>query len=395
VYAEHAITTVGRDLDIGGLSHAVLDQIGPQQWPFPIGATAGAARLYADHFFPTTDGKARFISVSTTLTAESPDARHPFRLLTGRLRDQWHGMSRTGRIPRLYAHEPEPSLKLHPADMARRSWAAGTLMSIKNKRGTIILPLAASEEMRAGQAFITMHWGRRGLSHDGVNALMPSAFDPVSKQPELKHAAVRIEPAELPWRLLILRSAGDGPEANEQVLAWRARLEPLLGNFGYAALTLDGRERPLVALRLATAELLSAQQVEDIALMLEMPEARCMNYRDGARGIVKRAIVEQGRLTGILLVGEDAASGWLRTALRDGIAIEELRRWIFAPRATPPIAAAAPRRVICNCFDVSADEIEQEIKAGKSLSELQEKLKCGTSCGSCLSELRRMTEKLN
>ncbi|MEI7432531.1 MAG: molybdopterin-dependent oxidoreductase, partial [Betaproteobacteria bacterium] len=97
IYAEHATTTVGRDLDIGGLSHAVLDQIGPQQWPFPIGATTGTARLYADHFFPAADGKARFIPVSTTLTAESPDARHPFRLLTGRLRDQWHGMSRTGR----------------------------------------------------------------------------------------------------------------------------------------------------------------------------------------------------------------------------------------------------------------------------------------------------------
>ena len=269
-------------------------------------------------------------------------------------------------------------------------WVTGTLMTIRNKRGTIVLPLAASEEMRPGQAFIAMHWGRHGLSHDGVNTLMPSAFDPVSKQPELKHTAIRIEPAELPWRLTILRSAGDSPEANEQVLAWRARLEPLLGNFAYAALTLDGRERPLVALRLATATPLSTEQIEAIALALDMPEALCMNYRDGARSIVKRAIVEQGRLTGILLAGEDAASGWLRSALREGMQIDDLRRWIFAPRATPPISAAAPRRVICNCFDVSADEIEQEIKAGKTLPDLQDKLKCGTSCGSCLTEVRRM-----
>ncbi len=124
--------------------------------------------------------------------------------------------------------------------------------------------------------------------------------------------------------------------------------------------------------------------------MLDMPEGACLNYRDGARNITKRAIVEDGRMTGILLAGEEAAGAWLRAALRDGIPIDELRRWIFAPRSTPPVAAAAPRRVICNCFDVSADEIEREFQAGKSLPEVQEKLKCGTSCGSCLTEVRRM-----
>lgn len=390
VYAEHVATTVGRDLDIGGLSHAVLDQLGPQQWPFPAEATTGTSRLYTDFRFTGNEGRARFIEIDTTLTADKPDARHPFRLVTGRLRDQWHGMSRTGRIPRLYAHEPEPSLKLNPADMARRGWAAGTLLTIRNKRGAIVLPVAASEEVRPGQSFIAMHWGRRSLSHDGVNVLMPAAFDPVSKQPELKHAAVRIEAAELPWRLTLLRSASDVPNANEQVLIWRSRLEPILGDFGYAALTIDGRERPLVALRLAVATPLTVEQIEAITTALDMPESACLNYRDGARNIVKRAIIEDGRLTGILLAGEDAASGWLRSALRDGIAIDELRRWLFAPRSTPPVAAAAPRRVICNCFDVSADEIERELQAGKALPEVQEKLKCGTSCGSCMTEVRRM-----
>lgn len=393
VYAEHVATTLGRDLDIGALSHAALDHLGPQQWPFPKDAEAGAQRLYADHRFAHPDGKARFIPVTTALTAESPDARHPFRLVTGRLRDQWHGMSRTGRIPRLYAHEPEPNVRLHPADLARRGWKEGTLVKIKSRRGEIILPLAASEDVRPGQAFVAMHWGRHELSHDGVNSLTVPFFDPVSKQPELKHAAVRIEPAELPWRLTLLRSPGEGPAAEEQVLTWRAALEPLLaeiGADGYAALTLDGRDRPLVALRVATAAPLSAEQIERIALAADLPEALSLDYQDRSRGILKRARIEGSRLNGILLAGEDAAVGWLRTALRDGVAIDELRRWIFAPRATPPIAAAAPRRVVCNCFDVSADAIEQEIKAGKSLPDIQETLKCGTSCGSCLTEVRRM-----
>ncbi|MEO8411718.1 MAG: molybdopterin dinucleotide binding domain-containing protein, partial [Propionivibrio sp.] len=351
------------------------------------------------------DGRARFIATGSALTADQPDARHPFRLISGRLRDQWHGMSRTGRVPRLFAHEPEPCLQLNPADLARRGWASGTLMSVSNRRGTIVLPLAGSDEVRPGQAFVAMHWGRHSLSHDGVNALTPPAFDPVSKQPELKHTAVRIEPAALPWRMTVLRSAGGSADANEQVLAWRARLQTVLGEFnelgdsGFAALTLDGRDRPLVALRLAAAAPLPDAQIEALARMLDMPAAICLNYRDGARHIVKRAIVEAGRLTGILLAGEDQASGWLRTALRDGVAIDDLRRWLFAPRSTPPLAAGeameamTSRRVICNCFNVSSEEIAREIAAGAAgtaLADVQAKLKCGTSCGSCLTEIRRM-----
>lgn len=391
VYAEYVKTTVGRDLDIGALSHEALDRLGPTQWP--CRENTGTERLYTDHRFAFPDGKAKFIAIDSWnmgLTAEAPDARHPFRLLTGRLRDQWHGMSRTGRIPRLYSHEPEPRIEIHASDMHRRGWQAGQLMRVKSRRGEIVLPVAASDEVRPGQAFVAMHWGRRSLSHNGVNALTIPAFDPVSKQPELKHAALRIEPAALPWRMVVLRSPGLAADTHEQVIAWRARLAPLLAGFGYAALTLDGRERPLVALRLALAEPLAAERIEQIARLLDMPEAACLAYRDPGRAIVKRACIEDERLTGILLAGEDQAESWLRVAMRDGVPIDALRRWIFAPRAEPPVAAAAPRKVICNCLDVSEADIKREIAAGADLAALQEKLKCGTSCGSCVPEIKRM-----
>ncbi|NWG72796.1 MAG: hypothetical protein HXY23_14490 [Parvularculaceae bacterium] len=216
VYAEYVQTTVGRDLDIGGLTHETLDRIGPVQWPVCEGK--GTARLYTDHRFAFPDGKAKFIAIDTRLTAEAPDARHPFRLLTGRLRDQWHGMSRTGRIPRLYSHEPEPRIQVHPSDIARRGWQEGQLMRVKSRRGEIVLPVAASDEVKPGLVFVPMHWGGRSLSHDGINALTIPAFDPVSKQPELKHAALRIEPAALPWRMVVLRSPGLAADAHETVL---------------------------------------------------------------------------------------------------------------------------------------------------------------------------------
>lgn len=388
VYAEYVQTTIGRDLDIGGLSHETLDRLGPLQWP--VRNDEGTERLYTDHRFAFPDGKARFIPIDTRLSAEAPDARHPFRLLTGRLRDQWHGMSRTGRIPRLYSHEPEPRIQVHPTDLARRDWQNGQLMRVKSRRGEIVLPVAASDEVKPGQAFVAMHWGARSLSHDGINALTIPSFDPVSKQPELKHAAVRIEPAHLPWRMVALRSPGLAADAHEKVLEWREKLAPLLEGLDYAALTLDGRERPLVALRVATAVPLPAGRIDAIARLIDMPEEACLAYRDPARHVIKRARIEDERLTGILLAGEDQASGWLRAALTDGVPIDALRRWLFAPRAEPPVAATQPRKVICNCLDVSEEAIKREIAVGADLPALQAKLKCGTSCGSCVPEIKRM-----
>ena len=108
VFNEHRESTRGRDLDITGLSYALLETLGPQQWPFPEGARAGKARLYEDGIFPTSSGRARFVDAKYKATAEKTDARFPLHFNTGRLRDQWHGMSRTGRIARLYNHVEEP-----------------------------------------------------------------------------------------------------------------------------------------------------------------------------------------------------------------------------------------------------------------------------------------------
>ena len=101
----------------------MLEQRGPQQWPMPEGATPGRARLYDDGGFRTPDGRARFVATPYRPVAEPRDARYPFALNTGRLRDQWHGMSRTGTLGRLFGHVPEPALQVHPQDLARRQLA--------------------------------------------------------------------------------------------------------------------------------------------------------------------------------------------------------------------------------------------------------------------------------
>ena len=389
VFREHAETTRGRDLDIGDLDYAVLDAAGPQQWPWSR-ETGGKARLYADGRFETPSGRARFIKLDTRIAAENTDARHPLHLNSGRLRDQWHGMSRTGKAAQLFNHSDEACLAMHADDMARRGLADGDLARVRSRRGEIVVRVAASAEMRPGQTFLPMHFGRRHLSHAGVNELMPPAFDPYSKQPELKHAAVQVEKATLPFQALVMRTAiGDG-EPQEAVLRWLERLQPLLGRYAYASLALAGRDQPAVVLRIAHHEALPAAWLAEIDTLLDLPDAQCLAYRDARRNIDKKALIADGKLAGLRLTGEIAAGNWLRETMIEGTPADELRRWIFAPLSAPPAAAKTRGKVVCNCLNVAEQDIVTAIGAGATFESLQTSLKCGTSCGSCVPELKRM-----
>src|SRR5690606_35622940 len=153
---------------------------------------------------------ARFAAMPYVPVSEARDAPFPFSLNTGRLRDQWHGMSRTGTLGRLFGHVSEPVMDLNPEDMQRMGLSTGDLVRVASRRGQLVLPVQANDGIQPRQAFIAMHWGEEYLSGiddegravSGVNALTVPAFCPTSKQPELKHAAVSVTPAQLPWRLL-------------------------------------------------------------------------------------------------------------------------------------------------------------------------------------------------
>ena len=388
VFREHVATTVGRDLDIGGVSYALLESAGPQQWPLPSGAQTGLQRLYTDHRYATADGRARFVPISLATTAEATDARHPLHLNTGRLRDQWHGMSRTGKLAQLMNHAELPAVGMHPADIERRGFKAGELVRLKSRRAAIVLPLQSDPTLKAGHLFVPMHWGGRRLSHAGVNELIAAATDPHSKQPELKHAAVAVTRADLPWRGLVLRQAS--ADAGEQALRWDAALAPYLAHFDYASLTLAGRDAALLTLHLAAATTPAPQLLAAIVGAAGLAAAP-LQYDDARRDIHKRALIEDERLRGIALFGETAAGGWLRAAMLAGQPAEPLRRWLFAPLATVPVALPERGRIICTCHDVGDAQISAAIAAGAdSLARLQADLKCGTGCGACLPELKRM-----
>jgi assimilatory nitrate reductase catalytic subunit len=386
IFNEHRETTKGRDLDITGLSYKILETQGPQQWPFKSGASEGEARLYTDGVFQKPGGKAHFANTVYKPTADRPDARHPFHLLTGRLRDQWHGMSRTGTLAQLYNHVEEPVVSMHANDMQRRQIKSGDIIRISNKRGSLTIKVEQSAEVKPAELFIPMHWGSQFMHGLGVNALMPPAFDKTSKQPELKHTAVKIEKLALPWQMTVMRQCNN--------LSLLAQIRTLLQHFDYATVGLYGRGNGMLILRAAHNTAPEASVITQLDTLLDMVEGAPMLLLDDVkRGISKRILVQEGQVTGVRLIGETLAADWLKQVMLEGQFTDELRKWALAPLAAPPTGQKTRGKIVCNCLDVSENEIIETCQMGADLPTLQAKLKCGTSCGSCKPELVRLVKQ--
>lgn len=386
IFNEHRATTAGRDLDITGLSYDYLVENGPQQWPFNTESPQGKARLYEDGVFATDNGKAQFYVAEYKATADETNARYPLHLLTGRLRDQWHCMSRTGTIAQLYNHVEAPVLSIHPNDLQRQNLKSGDIVSMKNARGALTVQLESSEEVNPSQTFMPMHWGSQFMQGIGVNALIPDAFDPKSKQPELKHTAIKLEKLDLPWEMTVVRRCED--------LDLIAEIRQLLPHFDFATCGLYGRDISMVVLHAAHNTTPDEAIIAKLDTLLGMTaEVPMLTYNDDKRGINKRVLVENDQVTGVRFIGETVAADWLKQVMLEGNFSNELRRWALAPLSTPPVGRASRGKIICNCLDVSENEIIETCAAGADLPALQEKLKCGTSCGSCLPELKRMVAK--
>ncbi|ABM36718.1 nitrate reductase [Polaromonas naphthalenivorans] len=411
IWNEHRESTRGRDLDITGMSYAMLEQA-PRQWPLKEGETTGKARLYEDGIFPTPDGKARFVNTVYKPVAEPRESRYPFSLTTGRLRDQWHGMSRTGTLGRLFGHVAEPSIQMNVQDMARRLLKEGELVHVTSKRGSIIVPVQASPEVAVSQAFMAMHWGSEYLSGQssigqplaGVNALTTSAYCPSSKQPELKHAAVKILKAELPWSLLAMAwfDEGDALAAHEQ-------LKALLTAFPFASCVPFSNNKPLTDRQGERTGLLfraAAHEApgEEILALLErifgLNGSYILRYADrkkGQRRTIRLARThDNAELTGFVLAGDTSAQAWITTLLKDELPAQAYGRLLLLPGAKPPVAVQSRGKVVCSCLNVTDTAIDEHLALlGQAdtdearLASLQGALKCGTSCGSCVPELKR------
>jgi ferredoxin-nitrate reductase len=264
VYDEFAATTAGRPCDQSGISHERLRQEGGIQWPCPaidpaLGDHPGTERLYTDHRYPTPSGRARMVPTPHAEPAESAGGEFPLVLTTGRVGSQWHTMTRTAKSADLMRLEPEPFVELHPDDARRSHVRDGDPVRVASRRGAAVMRARVTDGVPRGTAFAPFHWGalHAPAGAGQLNAATSSATDPVSRQPELKACAVRVEPAGAyprisparrePGRLVVVGTGMAGLAAVESVLeraparAWKV--------------TLVGREpeRPYDRIRLSAA----------------------------------------------------------------------------------------------------------------------------------------------
>ena len=214
VYQEYTRLTAGTNVDITGVSYELLKQKRTVQWPYPQGAgiagdSAGTARLFTDGRFYTANGRAQIHAVPDGNASEPTDDDFPLVLTTGRIRDQWHTMTKTGRVAKLNQHIPHPFLQIHPDDARTRSIQEGQLVTVRGRRGEVRVKAQLTEDVRPGLCFLPMHWGKLLNSNlNRANNLTSSLVDPRSKEPDFKFSAVEVVPYQKPVEKIVIIGAG-------------------------------------------------------------------------------------------------------------------------------------------------------------------------------------------
>jgi ferredoxin-nitrate reductase len=212
IYAEHCALTAGTNIDISGLSYDILKQKQSVQWPYPKNTTgSGTARLFADKKFHTPSQKAIIHSFPDNNQSEQPGKTYPLILTTGRIRDQWHTMSKTGKVNKLKQHINESFLEIHPEDAVHRHIKDNDLVEIFNGRGNVRVKAKYSDGIKKGVVFLPMHWGKI-LNSDlnRANNLTANLLDPQSKQPDFKFSVVQVRLYKKEKQKIVIIGAGAG-----------------------------------------------------------------------------------------------------------------------------------------------------------------------------------------
>lgn len=370
VFAEHAALSgvaggLGSDFDISahaGITAAEYDILEPFLWPQSASRKGG--RFFGDGRFHTPSGRARMVAI-TPRPPQPVSETHPFRLNTGRVRDHWHTMTRTGLSPRLSRHLAEPFLELHPTDAARLALAPATLAEVSSPHGRAILRVLVTDRVAPNHPFAPMHWTGETAASGRVDILVPGLTDPVSGQPALKSAPVAIRPFKAAWYGFAVSTKAITPDCEYWARA------PLAN--GYQA-ELAGRAAPQDWVGTGRAKL----GVTGDPLIL----------RDPQKGILRMAFVEDGRLTAALFVAPEPVAvsrGHVAAALGG-----EHADTILAGRAKAdqPDEGA----VVCACFGVGINTILRGIATQRlmTVESIGQALGAGTNCGSCRPELRSL-----
>jgi assimilatory nitrate reductase catalytic subunit len=360
-----------RAFDISGAAGAgiaAFDSLEPFQWPLRPGAPP-TERMFADGLFFTDDRKARFIAIAPPRLAAAVSPDRPLVLNTGRIRDQWHTMTRTGLSPRLSTHIAEPFVEIHPDDAARLGLVQGRLATVTTAHGGAVLRVVVDAGQQRGTLFAPIHWSAENSSAGRIGALVQPATDPFSGQPESKATPARIAPFPVGHFGFVL-----------------SRRPVALGCLAYWA-----------SARTSFGHMLSFALDQPAAgwpawLDSALPEGKRIGYADPGAGIYRTAIEKDGRLEAILFVGPSPdlpSPDWLKSQFAQPGPTPAIRRALLAGRPSEGAADEGP--IVCVCFQVGASRIAATAAAGDgTLEKIGRRLGAGTNCGSCIPEIRRL-----
>lgn len=211
IYREHARLTAKTSIQIDGLDYAGIDRHKTVQWPYRKRRDTGTPRLFEGHQFHTPTKRAIIHSPGTEMPSEHPDMDFPFILTTGRVRDQWHTMTKTGKVSKLKQHIKEPQLEIHKDDAGRLGIEEGQLVEVTSRRGNVRVKATIGDTIKPGCVFLPMHWGKLwGSDLNRANNLTNPLLDPVSKEPDFKFCAVRVARYQKKPERVVIVGAGAG-----------------------------------------------------------------------------------------------------------------------------------------------------------------------------------------
>jgi len=379
IFVEHAALSGykndgRRAFDISGLAKLTredYDHLQPVQWPVNAEHPEGTPRLFGDGRFVTPSGRARFVAIHPQGPAQSLSAEYPFSLNTGRVRDQWHTMTRTARSQRLLNHIDAPFVLMHPESAVKAGLNADDLAEVRTQYGSVQVQVATDEGMGRQHLFVPIHWNDQFASRARVDALVAPLTDPFSGQPEFKFTPANIRRIDTPlWAALV----SDRPLDCSDFIYWT--LAPLADGAGYCY-------------RVAV------QNNFDWSAYVRTahPDTDCAHYSDPGLGD-ERFICYRGEQLHLAVFchrdGRQLPSpDWLKQALGQD---SDVAPWqLLAGR---DMAKSDKGRLICSCHEVGEKQIVQAIAGGNcTVKGLGEQLKCGTNCGSCLPELNHLVNQ--
>jgi assimilatory nitrate reductase catalytic subunit len=376
IFREHAAlsafeNTGGRDFDIGALkslSNEAFDTLAPVLWPIRLGDTEPQQRFFAEGGFFANDHKARFVAPEVPALRTETHAGRPLRLNTGRIRDQWHTMTRSGTSPRLGQHLPEPFVEVHPDDAASTGVVDGGFARVHTDYGQCILKVVVSERQQRGMLFAPIHWSDATASAARVGALVAPLTDPFSGQPENKATPASIMPYEYIFGGFVLSRAP--LELPDRV--WWARVS-VSGGYGY--LFAD-----------------NAGPAEWASWLRPVAGSDLAEYIDIGGGVYRASCFTADQIETCLFLGPARdMSDWnvVKDLFAAGALSHDERRLLLSGKSIDGLASAGP--VVCACFGVGRTTICDAIASeARTTAELGIRLKVGSNCGSCIPELKRL-----